>query len=253
MVPLSSTDTNFLLHLICIWLPGNSLIHNTNENVILWNSCRYFLHCSAFSNDLNWDFVGCPKFWSWTGRTCHMLDPWPIRASNVLNASDQCCFWKFPFGIWYTFSICFSVCTFIRLCPECPTYLYPCIIGSFNLAFGVCVPSDNIVGDLCVLSLTWLSVLCVKCSQPVSLAPIDWKYPLRSGSSLPCFSSGFLWEQVFGIWEYFFGTWYLICGPRFYPVMRFCHHTLLCLCWLSFSPRYSLRHLWPIFFLHTCQ
>ena len=66
------------------------------------------------------------------------------------------------------------------LCPECPMYLYPCIIGSFNLAFGMCVPSDNIVGDLCVLSLTWLSVLCVKCSQPVSLAPIDWKYPPRA-------------------------------------------------------------------------
>ena len=101
------------------------------------------------------------------------------------------------------------------MCPECPMYLYPCIIGSFNLAFGVCVPSDNIVGDLCVLSLTWLSVLCVKCSQPVSLAPIDWKYPLRSGSSLPCFSSGFLWEQVFGIWEYFLvlGIWF--AGPDF--------------------------------------
>ena len=187
MVPLSSTDTNFLLHLICIWLPGNSLIHNTNENVILWNSCRYFLHCSAFSNDLIWDFVGCPKFWSWTGRTCHMLDPWPIRASNVLNASDQCCFWKFPFGIWYTFSICFSVCTYISsdLCPEYPMYLYPCI-GSFNLAY--------CQGFLCpILDLTE----CPMCEMfPASVPGPDRLEvsPPRSGSSLPCFSYGFLWE-----------------------------------------------------------
>ena len=98
------------------------------------------------------------------------------------------------------------------MCPECPTYLYPCIIGSFNLAFGVCVPSDNIVGDLCVLSLTWLSVLCVKCSQPVSLAPIDWKYPPALWFILALL---FLWFPLgTGIWYLGVFFWYLVFDLR---------------------------------------
>ena len=117
------------------------------------------------------------------------------------------------------------------MCPECPMYLYPCIIGSFNLAFGVCVPSDNIVGDLCVLSLTWLSVLCVKCSQPVSLAPIDWKYPLRSGSSLPCFSSGFLWEQDMVFGRIFWGLVFDLRAQN-----------------IKVLPSYSTLHLLPLLF-----
>ena len=69
----------------------------------------------------------------------------------------------------------------------------------------------HIVRDFCVLSLTWLSVLCVKCSQPVSLAPIDWKYPPRalvhpcpafpmvsSGSRYLVFGSTF-WGLVFDL------------------------------------------------------
>ena len=135
---------------------------------------------------------------------CLILDIYERPMCWMLLTSDVFESFHLVSGILSVFVSVFVLSS--DLCPEYPMYLYPCI-GSFNLAY--------CQGFLCpILDLTE----CPMCEMfPASVPGPDRLEvsPPRSGSSLPCFSSGFLWEQVFGIWEYFLGLGIWFAGPEY--------------------------------------